>query len=953
MRLWIRCFLFVGVLCAVLASQRVPAADPAADARDAAAARDAAMKILGKKAAVPEELRTRLLAGPPGTRVYEDLDGDGRPDVFTFVDTDSKNTVKPILVRVIDDDGDLVDGGEPDTKDDCYVADWNADGTVDRVVDYWDEDHDGVADRMDLYYVAGAWFGSRLGLVVIRDVGRDGRMWYVQNYEYAQGTCQWKSDFNGDEIFSMFYYNLEKESFVPLFEDPFAHYDIDRDGLAEVTIRFGGAEGNVINALRYSFDVDNDTDWLNRRDYDFSFNCNGPVTITEGATEREKLRDGSLTDPYVPWSSLSKVAESAPWVLDTLIWDEIDNNVNVLNDYERWHERWEGVGGYPMKEGNKRYETDKDYSGKMQLYYTPVDRRIHLTGAETGKINIDYDFDNKIDAVITYADTDNDGFFDTWSYDANADGAPDRTYKAEPRAVPVRTCYPDLPNALDAALRSALAENQTLIDTMKVALGNDGASAAENWFVNRRPKEFYNPEKLLCSRETARYYQDIIREELYTKLLERIRDGSLKLDLASIEAAYARGEFAAVTDQIIKGVQLPSGNAEPWLDVPGTVFQKRIRLVLTNPISQDQPSAPVVVPVQAIRKVAPDFNPACFAVADTRREVLIRQFPSQADDMGGSSEIVFVATLPEKATRECFLYYSPEGAWRGGYRPQTHAKTDIGVSIGWESEMIGYRSYYGKIDLFAKKIECLRLENLGPYHNEADWGMDALHVGSAPGLGGLSLWLGDKVYRAYNEEKAEPRCKVDQRLVADGPVRATVQITLSDVKVEGGTCDVSLLAGCYAGQIYSENRVRLQWKSGDGGKARRISAGIVRIPKAALFFDAPSGVLCCWGEQDKAIGEAGQAVIASSPKSISERRTLDDSEELLVDPAPGGETTFFVAADWMKSQGDQRRLVAHSPREWFKQVECLAERVQNPITVTVGEVSERGRVATATTADKP
>ena len=259
------------------------------------------LRSVGKGAEIPGELARQLLGGPPGKRVLEDIDGDGDPDLLTFVDGAARHSArrKPILVRVIDDDDDMPADGEPDRDSDCYVADWNGDGVIDRVVDFRDEDGDGDADRTDFYSRTGSSFGDRPGLIVVRDIGDDDRMWHTRDYEYSQRVTQWLTDFNGDESFAMFVYDWRTRQWVSFFESPFTHHDVDGDGLAEVAVRCDRLKemGKRIGLLRYSYDVDNDTDSLNRRDYDFSLNCSGRLEVPEKARQPIRLRGDSVTTP--------------------------------------------------------------------------------------------------------------------------------------------------------------------------------------------------------------------------------------------------------------------------------------------------------------------------------------------------------------------------------------------------------------------------------------------------------------------------------------------------------------------------------------------------------------------------------------------------------------------------------------------------------------------------------
>lgn len=908
--------------------------------------------ILGPESVVPEDLYTKLLASPPGQRFYEDVDGDGDPDVVTFVDTAERHTVQPIIVRVIDDDDDLEEGGLPDKDSDCYCADWRANGVIDRAVDFWDEDGDGDPDRQDIYYRVGLWHPDSLCVIVIRDIGDDDRMWWTRNYEYDQPGCQWRSDFNGDEIFTMYYYDEEQEKFIPLFEDPFAHYDTDDDGLAEVTVRVNGGKGPEIRTLRYSFDVDNDTNWLNRRDYDFSFNCKGPVSVAGDVDQKEVLRDGSVCDPYLAWDRVREVVEAAPWKENRLCWDECDNNVNVLHEYQRWHERWEGVGGYRMREGNKRWETDSDYSGRMALYYSPVDRRIHLYGAEEGFVRVDYDFDNETDMNLGYKDGDGDGYFDTWSFDGDGDGTPERTYQADPRPVAVKARYPDLTGCYAPALAEALELNQRLIDTMKTVLEGQAASQAEDWFLNKRPESFYNPGKLAESREAIRYFQDLVREELYTQVLAAARDKDWDLD--AVREAYARGAYGETAGLLAKaaGVEVP--DAEPWFSRDGMTFTRRIRVVLNEPAGMDRPSVPVVIPLEELQRAAADFNPACFAVTGVNRRLFIAEYPSQADDLdqdGVADEVVFTVDLSANEETACFIYYNPRGEWDPGYAPRTNARDGINVvGVGWESELIGYRSYYGKFDFFGKRLDGLHLDDLGAYHQRAEWGMDVLHVGPSPGIGGFSFWYdtGTRAgypvwksgcpFRAYNEED-EQRVELTQAVVAGGPVRAAIRLDLANAVPDTGH-GLSVLASVYAGQIYSENRLRVTGMK-PGTDPPILSTGIVAIDGADVAFDKDTAAVTSWGDQkDPAIGVIGQAVIAP-PGHIHSHVTTENSEELLFLPRPGGTMTVYAAGEWGASRSDQRRLVAYSAAEWRRHVARLAKRVLAPVEWTLGGAEQR------------
>ena len=357
----------------------------------------------------------RVKTMPPGERLKLDTDGDGKIDTIYYIDDDPKHqeAFRPVLVKVIDQDGDMDRDGDGDLDSDLYVVDWNADGSVDVIVEYRDTDHDNDVDEMAIYSYSpnDRYLGpDAIRVWWSRDVGDDNQLWYTINHRYQQPDSQFRTHFGGDEAFASFAYDDQKNLWIPSFEDPFAFYDEDRDDRAEVAIRLSGA-GNRMESMRYSFDIDNDTAGDNVHDYDFSISCvaaknsggpspaAGAVIVPEELTETVSLR-GAPAAPLLSWRNARRFGETAPWAQVLLTWDENDNNVDAGPNGDP-HERWEGVinsafadfpqvGGPPCGPLNKRYELDRDNSGRMKLYYSPIDRRLHLLGADEGWLKVDY-----------------------------------------------------------------------------------------------------------------------------------------------------------------------------------------------------------------------------------------------------------------------------------------------------------------------------------------------------------------------------------------------------------------------------------------------------------------------------------------------------------------------------------------------------------------------------------
>ncbi len=917
------------------------------------------IKLFGRKAITldPEGV-ARVKAMPPGERLKLDTDGDGKIDTIYYIDNDPKHEAafRPILVKVIDQDGDMDKDGDGDLDSDLYVVDWNADGSVDVVVEYRDLDHDNDVDEMAIYsYSPNDRIMGRDAVRVwwSRDVGDDNQLWYTINYRYQQPECQFHSHFGGDEIFSSFAYDEEHSRWIPSFENPFAFYDEDGDDLAEVTIRFSGA-GDKMESMRYSFDIDNDTAGDNAHDYNFSFSCvaprNNAVTVPEDLTEVVQLRGGP-TAPLLSWRHARRFGENAPWTKVLLTWDENDNNVDVSPRGDP-HERWEGVinsafgdfpqvGGPPCGPYNKRYELDSDNSGKMKPYYSSIDRRIHLLGADEAALKVDYNYDGKVDMEIRYRDTDHDGFIDTLEIDEDGDGKFERSFRvSDAKAQVLPLDYHYLSDFYNRVLDQSLGENQAAIDAIKKVLRSKldrfEEDPIESYYVHdliNYRKEAGIGLKIRNSREGTRYYQDLIRERYFFRLIGVLGNAS-----PLVEQTYNRGDYA----QLVKILQerFPEAFRGPRAEWYGG-FSSRFPVEIVNPDAGWRLKEPVVLKVSQIRRTVPDFNPRNFVVVEEPRLVAHKEVPSQADDLDGDGrpdEVVFQVDLRPRQTLSCFIYYSPAGERENHYERKTATHRDwlpVKANIGWESGKIAYRFYYGQMDFFGKKKEELVMKSFGgteSYHKELDWGMDVLDAGKTSGIGGINIWEGDRVVPAMNPA-GRGDIKIERKVVAEGPVRSTVAMNLNGIKTDRNGYDVKLLCSIYADSQYSEERIKVVPRK----QVPEVifGPGFTRMPHDAFFFSSQGGYFGSWGRQNAAVQEIGMAAIFPQTALAG----FSDGElerRVKLRTGPGQEMLFYVVGDWRRGR---QFPVAPTITNWEKEIGRLAHRIQNPVSVKVGQAS--------------
>jgi hypothetical protein len=237
----------------------------------------------------------------------------------------------------------------------------------------------------------------------------------------------------------------------------------------------------MVNEAMGGFDLDNDSEKGNEFDFDMSIRFASAADGSHGA----RIDYSKYSDPHPKMKAPQWVLDGKYFRYDN--WRKIEDFCYITHDKaydEVWKEkgwgecwfvfdeddddhRWERVEFYyPTKnyystgrweKGNRktgglpghnqsdtlgdRGEWDVDNSGKGQLYIGAWDRKLHLYGAETGAWTVDYtarfwgswpvlgnsspDMAKKVEELVTYEDTDNNGFLDKITYDYDGDEKPD------------------------------------------------------------------------------------------------------------------------------------------------------------------------------------------------------------------------------------------------------------------------------------------------------------------------------------------------------------------------------------------------------------------------------------------------------------------------------------------------------------------------------------------------
>ena len=922
-------------------------------------------RVFGETARLDPDTVAKVKALPPGKRLLVDRDGDGKSDEAWFLDTARRHTKRPILVRAIDEDGDLDEHLGPDLDSDLYLADWDADGAVDVATDYQDDDGDNDLDRMGTFYwvpndpylqkpALRVWWGV--------DQSDENLLWYNVDWTYDQQLCQYRSHFSGGTWFSAYNLTADSDHWIALFENPFVFYDPDADGSSEVVLRFTGLADNV-ESLRCSFDADGDAFGCRAYDYEFSITAfaedsswargdgthTSKLKLSDEITASTQIR-GIPADRVLLWEKAQDFARRSPWLKACLTWDEMNANTEHQVDRDP-HERWEGIivhgsenfpqiGGPPCSELNKRNEIVEKPASPLRLYYDPTDRRLHLlgTGPAEGWIDVDYDLDGQRDARYTYADENRDGVFDRRRIDLDADGQAEFDWKMQgdsDRLIPLE--YEALSTFYTQELGKVLDDSQLFIDAAKAALGDrlSEPDPVETFFLTKL--EAWHPANRLGLRMRstpagARYYLDLLRDRLLGKLKQEF---GKRRDWDAVETAYAAGDYAGaaglVLERLAPGAQVMP--TERFLSFAG-----RLAIRIENPAGQPRENEPVVLSVKAIRAVAEDFNPENCAVVAPERWIDWREVPRQLDQVDASvgPELSFLADLPPAREATYYLYWSPEGKREKSFERKTGTDEawDPGkLNIGWESNLGAYRTYDGMFDFFgkntydhSKKVQRM-VYPVGQvdYHHEVEWGVDALLVGKTSGLGGLTLYLGDRAWPVQNAP-GETNVKFTKRVLSSGPIRAAVEVIAENVLPDRADLSVRLVCLIYA--EHQESEVRATVRGGPQGAL--LAPGMIKMAREEVFLDESLGLCGAWGFQDDTIGEIGMALVVP-PDRLGRAVELEHERRLPCEVLEGT-LRYWIIGDWRRGH---RFPVAPTVENWRRRMQALAGVLHKDVRVTV------------------
>jgi len=363
---------------------------------------------------------------------------------------------------------------------------------------------------------------------------------------------------------------------------------------------------------------------------------------------------------------------------------------------------------------------------------------------------------------------------------------------------------------------------------------------------------------------------------------------------------------------------------------------RSVKVAIENPSDKFRPGANVVLRVEDIRKIAPDFTPGAVIVTATDASgieedasvIATTELASQVDGTERETkadELAFQIDLKPRQTRIVTISYGEvDRIWRlrSDYPRKTNAIFSRKIEgVGWESERNAFRLYFDKrngIDIYGKRRPSMQLEIFASpdyvYHDESPDGRDVYRVGNAIGVGSIAALLNGKIERVADVKDRQ------WRIVSSGPVRSIVELTYSGWNLGGQPLNLRSRITIWAGEYGFTHEVSVE-----GQTPGTFVTGVPiksHAPMDRLDGSDYSGMtgIATWGEQVVNPGSAEQDFVPGSnlglalilsPPSMSEIAD-DDLNHLIKLNLKGGKASWYVMAAW--DQNGSNRIAGSGNR---------------------------------------
>lgn len=227
--------------------------------------------------------------------------------------------------------------------------------------------------------------------------------------------------------------------------------------------------------------------------------------------------------------------------------------------------------------------------------------------------------------------------------------------------------------------------------------------------------------------------------------------------------------------------------------------------------------------------------------------------------------------------------------------------------VAWENDQVGFRNYMDQrngMDIFGKLTTKMVLDSVGirnkeSYHNEADWGMDVLKVGTSLGAGAIGYMYNDSIYRVGDNGSG------DFQLVFEGSLRSRFSLSFSNWKIDGSATDVLQQIDISAGKHFYQSQVSYGGNEAD----LDLVVGIVNMKSSELHvlkLGANHTALLTFDAQAEDGSMMGMALMVPNEYLLKHGEAPESGEGIIqtyyavLDAVPGDPVPYRFYALWEK-----------------------------------------------------
>ncbi len=286
------------------------------------------------------------------------------------------------------------------------------------------------------------------------------------------------------------------------------------------------------------------------------------------------------------------------------------------------------------------------------------------------------------------------------------------------------------------------------------------------------------------------------------------------------------------------------------------------KIVITNPTNMQRLDEPVTMSRGEFQNYIVENAPANVPVLETPEG---EQVPSQVDDVdrdGLWDEFFFLVDLEPKSGIELLVsFVKPEDVPKYAQRANVRfgsidppykeldnvvrlKSTETALSSAefqmegpaWENDVVAFRNYFDArngIDIYGKRTSEMVMDSVGlfeSYHELQNWGMDVLKVGNSLGAGAIALEVNDEIYRIGLPEKGM------YHRIADGPLRASFELTFESMEIEGTSYDIAHHISIWGGSHFYKSEVKVDGLTGE----ESLITGIVNMESDTFYVHNPN-----------------------------------------------------------------------------------------------------------------